>query len=127
MSREIKFSCMWSNGESWIDNRHTLEDMENGSHWDLMSDSPLLKRYALKHKRQYTGLKDRNGVEIYEGDVLRIYFGIPTTSAVIKVYFLDGCWMVSKSDGTQELPIFDCCQCDLEVIGNIHENPDLLK
>ena len=123
MSREIKFRAWDIHCKHMLGHSYLIDVVDGGGSIIQM----ILDESIECHLMQYTGLKDSNGAEIYEGDILRIYFGIPTVSAVIKVYFHDGCWMVSKSDGSQELPIFDCCQCDLEVIGNIHENPDLLK
>ncbi len=80
---------------------------------------------------QYTGLEDKNGKEIYEGDILNLY--IPNWSEcdtiqrfVINDFFSDvnylqaivehckECWLDGESDY-------------IEIIGNIHENPELLE
>ena len=79
---------------------------------------------------QYTGLKDKNGKEIYEGDILLEHFG--------DAYRLTGVVKFS----TQDVGSCGCCYDDFrgtgfiaegihfhrsEVIGNIYENPELLR
>lgn len=67
---------------------------------------------------QFTGLSDKNGREIYEGDVvMQTNHGNPYPSAVVyeAPAFL-------FSDGSRLTTFID----EAEVIGNIHENPDLL-
>lgn len=76
---------------------------------------------------QYTGLKDKNGKEIYEGDVLgrngywNYYIG-----------FEEGCFVTIPTDLVQRnnfswLPIKKSIFENVEVIGNIYENPELLS
>jgi uncharacterized phage protein (TIGR01671 family) len=62
---------------------------------------------------QYTGLKDKNGVEIYEGDIIELQYN---RLGKRKVIFEKGSYNIS-----------DCCLNRCEIVGNIQENPELLK
>lgn len=73
---------------------------------------------------QFTGLLDKNGKRIFEGDIVRMYF-IDTEEAGEIVWDEERCKFAYDSpdgetygvDGTVEI----------EIIGNIHDNPELLK
>lgn len=69
-------------------------------------------------KQQYTGLKDRNGKEIYEGDIMEYFSGlVPKGTNNIKRVIVR--W--EEKDAC-----FAGCWSGV-VIGNIYENPELLK
>lgn len=72
---------------------------------------------------QYSGLTDKYGREIYEGDILK--YLLPSedggTEYVEEVQFLAGCFDV---DGA---PVYATVDWNCEVIGNVYEHPELLS
>ena len=104
MSRPVKFRAWHIDLKEW----HYFDDIP---HLGCYSASEL--RYDYEHWCQYTGLKDRNGKEIYEGDILTMD-GKPNNVEVGWVEGFAG-WSVSERD------IFRGAY----VIGNIYDNPEI--
>lgn len=73
---------------------------------------------------QYTGLKDKNGKEIYEGDIIKTDFSYATWIGF--VHFNKGNFELVDSDKNGQYLTLSVLS-DIEIIGNIHDNPELLK
>lgn len=83
---------------------------------------------------EYTGLKDKNNKEIYEGDIVsckmlsagRTHY-IDEYIATVEHDICNPCMVLKQDNGNLEYDFVKCDLMMLEVIGNIWENPELLK
>lgn len=77
---------------------------------------------------QYTGLTDKNGTKVFEGDILVFCKG---ATYPYKVTWDGMGWKLIRSDGKRIKEKFECNEIHYvnisEIIGNIHDNPELLK
>lgn len=120
--REIKFRA-WHNEEKimgevlGIDILHkeiffSNEDVDCYEHTDF-KDIELM---------QYTGLKDKNNKEIYEGDIVTLH------NSKYKVIFntKEARFVLRDDEFESEIPFTNNNNERMEIIGNIYENPELL-
>ena len=73
---------------------------------------------------QYTGLTDKNGVKIFEGDIVTGYFN--HEKIVGYIFYGGNAQFFIQRDGIYGIGL-DNSDCWLEVIANIHDNPELLE
>lgn len=143
--REIKFRVWDKENEYMINSKQgvytalrnvmniTRQDDEYYNNGDLLK--PNKEKYILM---QYTGLKDKNGTEIYEGDIVKIHkhsydFGFKQEE-IGQIKFIDGAFGFYKEKSKNEY-YFNTLADEIayheieeyEVIGNIYDNPELLE
>ena len=120
MSREIKFRA-WDkhrNSMEYINDLYWFE--ENGIH-DFNDDNYIFM--------QNTGLKDKNGKEIYDSDIVKVTWGSgKIVFYEVKYYGSLGYHYLRDTKNKEDddiICIYDYSQMD--VIGNVFDNPELLK
>lgn len=130
MNREIKFRA-WDNENKYmitskqgiftaLRNSMNITVQDNGyyNNGDLLK--PNKEKYTLM---QYTGLKDKNGIEVYEGDIVRIVYD--NIEHIYQIIFdkeeLDFKATNREINYGGNFQYLGCCE-EIEVIGNIYEN-----
>jgi uncharacterized phage protein (TIGR01671 family) len=130
--REIKFRGY--DGMDWIYGS-AIEYIKEVDFWYIIEEgSPDDDWVIVNRVGQYTGLKDQNGKEIYEGDILQCHHNTNGS-----VFFHDGAFRLSSDqcetvlediqtyDDHDDLNFYLIEDNNLVVIGNIYDNPELLN
>ena len=113
--REIKF-------RAW-DDQQTCMIYPNQGIVNNMQSWEILQRFDIV--MQHTGLKDKNGTEIYEGDIVQAYYTHKLKGGIFEIRYLERSFSMTQNKEDTEL---DCVWFHIcEVIGNIYENPELLN
>ncbi len=116
--REIKFRVWDSANKRIVPFDEMITD-----EWEMAA----LKSTHVFSFMQYTGLKDKNGKEIYEGDILRAtFYGTPQATPLL-VLFENGGFYTDLIGLKENISDSVARNDAVEVIGNIHENPELLS
>ena len=116
MNREIKFRAF--DGVDYMTKPFTLLDIQNGKIQFASSDTKIM---------QFTGLKDKMGADIYEGDIVIVTEPASNGMAEIVHNPVAVTWheeIAGFNLGyvSNTMDIF----YDYEIIGNVHQNPDIL-
>lgn len=127
MSREIKFRA-WDKINKcccevkFIDFERKLAHLSVGDKWYSASFENI-------DLMQYTGLKDKNGVEVFDGNILKV-FTIGDDPNDFKYVYVDydpyGGFYLVERPAVRTLRADDDFD-EVEVVGSIYENPELLK
>lgn len=118
-NREIKFRVF--DGTDFMSSPFTLQDLQSGK-TQFASYCPVM---------QYTGLKDKNGKEIYDGDIIELFgWGTQKESDGFTVVEWDAeimGWGFRMNTYAEDRYDFLKAVSHCVVVGNIYENPELLS
>ena len=126
MNREIKFR-LWNPERKVITAGLDLNTLLTTTDGEFVKEFDRCKMVWT----QYTGIKDNNGKEIYEGDVVKYKqterFGAYVSEHTIEVKYEGYGFAPMKYHSiNEEDGFYSCAISDIEVIGNIYENPELI-
>ncbi|ECR3484378.1 hypothetical protein G4T76_001144 [Listeria innocua] len=132
--RPIEFKAQNVNG-AWVCGnlsilKKKIGNVAAGSYISNSAGAPFAYKVRPETVSQFTGLTDENGKKIFEGDIVEIIeidaFGnLDWNRLKGKVMFSEGAWLVTDS-GSFAIPLWSEIN-EIKVIGNIHENPELLE
>ena len=133
--RTIKFRGICIKTKHWLYG-DLVQDTEGGCYIYPIDCDGLYRdnKVVSETVGQYTGLRDANGREIYEGDIVRHPYIDPIFRAIVdgssvesKVAFHNGAFVINYDvDDFIYLDAF-IREGHVEVVGNIHDNPELNK
>ena len=116
--RTFKFRAWGAKNPIVTNEEEMIYDIELGTAFEDLND--FLEGRALTFM-QWTGLKDKNGVLIYESDILKAHGIVAWNDVEHKWSAIDINW-----NNQREWHCIDYLICPFEVIGNIYQNPELL-
>lgn len=127
--REIKFRAKTIDTGEWLYGNLQVPKKEGVGYY-MWETSMWQREVDPETIGEFTSLKDRNGNDIYEGDIISFDYGVgePVSEDLIEVRFVRGMFaFLWNGDLDDECPVSSPTHEWANVVGNIHDNPELIK
>lgn len=134
--RDIKFRA-FINSDATGDDAGLMHYPNDNSDFELFTNGSSCFSMVYDYERwvdedkfnvmQFTGLTDKNGTEIYEGDLIEV---VRNKNCALLVEFINdyvGGWILSHPSSNGHISLGARNSLEIEVVGNIYENPELLE
>ena len=138
MKREILFRGKRVDNGEWVEGGFTLDAIDFPRITVKDGDGLIFHKVIAETVGQFTGLLDKNGKKIFEGDIIDVHEDVCSEiktwrnqvcfkNAVFALYDPDCCEICKNGFGITCSLSEAHCMWDIEIVGNIHDNPELLK
>lgn len=126
--RDILFRGKRKKDGKWVYGNYAVTD-NNGKQHFVLKNKAFEFEVDPKTVGQYTGLTDKNGKKIFEGDILRVAYH-PEQDVIIE--WSDGCFGFRRANKPKDrvystVRYMQNAMSRLKIIGNIYDNPELLE
>lgn len=129
--REIKFRGISVNTGIWFNSMTiSMGIIKRKKDKSFLEISPNVWKGVIHETLgQYIDVTDLNNKEAYEGDIIRYKYyheNGKKITGIAKIYFDGGCYFLEDIKAGNKYPMY-LASLSFEIVGNIHENPELLK
>ena len=124
MKREILFrgkrldNGQWVEGNVQVPNKETLHVFNKWFMWD---EKNIQRQVDPETVGQFTGMTDKKGKKLFEGDVYSM-----GEKNILYVVIFDKSQFIGKQVGNRSLAGLEYWKSDIEIVGSVHDNPELL-
>ena len=135
MNREILFRGKRTDNGEWVDGylcecHHKDTGKYDYAIQEMFENGYIMHEVIPETVGQYTGLTDKNGRKIFEGDILGAHLDVnyPENETIAVIVWANNAWCIQELGAEPDIIGDDELKNDgWEIIGNIYDNPELLE
>ena len=135
MNREILFRGKRTDNGEWVEGylcecHHKDTGKYDYAIQEMFENGYIMHEVIPETVGQYTGLTDKNGRKIFEGDILGAHLDVnyPENETIAVIVWANNAWCIQELGAEPDIIGDDELKNDgWEIIGNIHDNPELME